>query len=106
MSDDVFIEKEVNLDENKPVGNLLYKDIYPLGSIMHSFKLFTARSANKFLDRSGAFWQHENYDHIIRNRDELIKIVEYVLYNPVKAGLTNYTDSYKWNYYDPELIGV
>ena len=36
---------------------------------------------------SGAFWQHESYDHVVRDEQELIRIVRYILNNPVKAGL-------------------
>jgi len=55
--------------------------------ILHSLKLYTARKANKILGRTGQFWQHESYDHIIRDNDELHDILVYTLYNPVEAGL-------------------
>jgi REP element-mobilizing transposase RayT len=57
---------------------------YPLSKIMHSLKRHTAHEANILLDRSGEFWQHENYDHYIRNEAELERIIKYVLYNPSK----------------------
>ena len=60
---------------------------HALQTIMHSLKRHTAREANKVLGRKGAFWQHESYDHVVRNRDEWERIVKYVLNNPVKAGL-------------------
>ncbi len=60
---------------------------YPLSKIMHSLKRYTAREANLLLGRNGAFWQHENYDHFVRDEAELERIIKYVLYNPVKAGL-------------------
>jgi putative DNA methylase len=59
----------------------------PLGSIMHSLKSYTANQANRILGRSGAFWQQESYDHWVRDDDELERIVNYILANPVKAGL-------------------
>ncbi|RRA98054.1 transposase [Larkinella rosea] len=43
--------------------------------------------ANKVLGRSGAFWQPESYDHVVRNDQELKNIINYTLQNPVKAGL-------------------
>ncbi len=76
-----------------------YKEKYPLGGIMGSLKRHTAKEANKILNREGAFWQHESYDHIIRNNDKLYKIVEYVLNNPVKVGIAKDKNKYKWNYY-------
>ena len=57
---------------------------------MHSFKRFTARLANQLLVRSGSFWQHESYGHVIRDQAEYERIIRYVLLNPVKAGLVEH----------------
>ena len=56
------------------------------------------REANKMLERSGAFWQHESYDHIARNEHELDRIIHYVFNNPVKAGLIKKAEKWRWNY--------
>jgi putative transposase len=61
--------------------------IYSLSKIMHSLKGFTAWQANRLLKRKQDFWQHENYDHVVRNEDELQEIIKYVLENPLRAGL-------------------
>jgi REP element-mobilizing transposase RayT len=71
---------------------------FGLTEILHSLKRHTAREANKFLRRSGAFWQDESYDHFIRDDAELERIVKYVLYNPVKAKLINEQTDWKWSY--------
>jgi len=63
-----------------------------LSEILHSWKSFTAKEANKALCRNGEFWQEEYYDHVIRDQDDFCHAVEYVLGNPVKAGLK----SWKW----------
>jgi REP element-mobilizing transposase RayT len=55
---------------------------WSLASIMHSLKRNTAKSANRILERSGAFWEHESFDHYIRNRAEWKRIMKYVLENP------------------------
>jgi REP element-mobilizing transposase RayT len=65
----------------------------PLSKIMHSFKGSTARQANLVLGRQGAFWQHESYDHVVRDPEELRRIVNYVLDNPLRAGLPE-----RWTY--------
>lgn len=59
----------------------------PLAGIMHSLKSFTANRANEILGRRGQFWQRESYDHWVRDLEELERIVDYVIQNPVKAGL-------------------
>ena len=71
---------------------------FSLSTIMHSLKLHTALEANKILGREGSFWQHENYDHYVRNEDELERIIKYVIYNPVKAGLVDDWKNWKWTY--------
>jgi len=58
-----------------------------LSKIMHSLKGYTAREANRVLGRQGDFWQHESYDHAVRDEAELIRIVEYVRLNPSRVGL-------------------
>lgn len=60
-----------------------------LDKIMQELKRMSAYYANKLLNKRGSFWQKESYDHIVRNEDELEKIVKYVIFNPVKAGLVD-----------------
>lgn len=67
-----------------------------LQRILHSFKRHTAREGNRILGRTGQFWQHESYDHVVRGVSELERIRRYVLYNPVKAGLAD--DPRRWPY--------
>jgi putative transposase len=71
---------------------------YSLSKIMHSLKRYTAHEANLILGRTGSFWQHENYDHFIRDAAELERILKYVLYNPVKAGMVDDWTKWKWSY--------
>jgi len=71
---------------------------HSLSKIMHSLKRHTAGEANLILKRSGAFWQHENYDHYARDEAELERIIKYVLHNPVKAGLVKEQADWKWTY--------
>jgi REP element-mobilizing transposase RayT len=63
---------------------------HELSNILHSWKSYTAKEANKILKRQGAFWQTEPYDHLIRNEAEFYRAVRYVLNNPAKAGLDNW----------------
>ena len=67
----------------------LHKDgqVFSLSKIMHSIKRYTANQANKLLSLHGEFWQHESYDHVVRNTLEYRRIVNYVLENPARAGL-------------------
>ena len=66
--------------------------------IMKSIKGYSAREANKILGRKGSFWQTESFDHIVRNEDELNRIVKYVIMNPVKAGLAEKWQNWEHTY--------
>ena len=70
-----------------------------VSSIMQSLKGYTARKANQRLGRSGTFWQHESYDHCVRNPNEWRRIITYVLNNPVKAGLVETWEKWQWCHY-------
>jgi len=74
-----------------------------LPKIMQSLKRHTARQANIILDRQDAFWQDESYDHVIRDNEEYIRIVNYVLENPVKAGLVSEWSQWRWTYCKPDI---
>jgi REP element-mobilizing transposase RayT len=66
---------------------------YPLADILKQLKGRTARFCNQVLGRSGPFWQHESYDHVVRSPGDLGRIIAYILNNPVKARLvTKWTD--------------
>jgi REP-associated tyrosine transposase len=71
---------------------------FVLSSIMDSLKGWTARRSNRALNRQGQFWQRESYDHVIRNHSEWKRIVNYVVNNPVKAGLVTDWQDWKWSY--------
>ena len=59
----------------------------PLAEMLHSWKGFTARTANRLLRRTGAFWEREYWDTRMRDEEQLRKAVRYIEANPVKARL-------------------
>jgi REP element-mobilizing transposase RayT len=73
---------------------------WQLQNILHSWKSFTAKEANKLLHRQGEFWEPESYDHLIRSEEEFHHYVEYVALNPVRAG----TEDWKWVWVAPGLL--
>jgi len=63
---------------------------HALELILHSWKSFTSKEIAKMVNRTGTLWQVEYYDHLIRDEDDLIHAMEYVLNNPRAAGLENW----------------
>lgn len=60
---------------------------YSLAELVHAWKSFTAKEANKFLGRKGPFWMPDYYDRFMRDAHHLAVEVAYIENNPVKAGL-------------------
>ncbi len=56
-----------------------------LGEILHSWKSFTAHAINQLLGSAGQLWQHESYDHLVRNERALERVEEYIDRNPEMA---------------------
>lgn len=77
---------------------------YLLTDVLRKLKGSTAYECNQILGRSGAFWQHESYDHVIRDDAELERTTWYILQNPVKAGLCKDWRDWKWSYVKEGLI--
>ncbi len=66
--------------------------------LLKSLKGYTAREANRLLERTGEpFWQRESYDHWVRNDQEFCKIAQYIENNPVKAGLVPSAEEFLWS---------
>ena len=45
----------------------------------------------------GKLWQKGYYDHIVRREEDLRKITEYILANPVRKGLIDDYTAYEFN---------
>lgn len=75
---------------------------YPVTETLRLIKGSTARYCNQVLGRNGQFWHDESYDHFVRSEEELERIIQYVLNNPVKAGLVKEWSDWKYMYINPE----
>ncbi len=81
-----------------PEGRLIFTSQHPsLSRIMQSLKGPTARECNRVLSRTGQFWEHESFDHVVRE-SKFFQAIKYVLNNPVKAGLVGDWRKWRWNY--------
>ncbi len=87
-----FDEQRYVLDEWVIMPNHVHVLVTPLPgfelkSILHSWKSFSAHELNKQLGSDGVVWKKESYDHIVRSREEFVRIQTYIRDNPVKAGV-------------------
>ena len=85
-------------------AKFVYTSDFPgLSRILHRVKGSSARECNLLLSRSGQFWEHESFDHYIR-QGKLMKTVRYVLNNPVKAKLVDDWREWRSSYCRSELV--
>ena len=66
---------------------LAIKPGFTLDRIVHSWKSYTAKEANRVLGRAGAFWAPEYFDRFMRDDQHLASTAAYIEGNPVNAGL-------------------
>lgn len=72
--------------------------------ILKSLKWYSALEANRILNRTGAFWQPESYDRVIRDAQELENTIAYTLNNPIKAGFVEKWQDWPYSYCKPEFL--
>lgn len=68
-----------------------------LGTLVHSWKSFTAKEINKRLQCSGPVWSKDYWDRYIRDETHYNNAVQYILENPVKAGLTSSPEAWEFS---------
>ena len=79
-----------------PLINHSEQEIFSLIEIMRGIKGASARAINQLLGRHGPVWQEESFDHVLRSSEGLDSKIEYVLQNPVRKGLVNSWQKYRW----------
>ncbi len=78
---------------------------YTIGEICKGVKGASARDINKLLGTSGSVFQDERFDRILRNEKEYLEKYRYILYNPVKAGLIEPYEDYRFYLRPPQEAG-
>jgi len=90
-----------------------YKLTQELGDILGSIKKYTARQINLFRQCVGRrVWLSESYDHLVRDRADLVFYHTYTLENPVMANIVACWQDYPFTYarpgfeafYQPDLL--
>ena len=68
-----------------------------LDRVVHSWKSYSAKEANRTLGRSGPFWAPEYFDRFMRDEDHLAATAIYIEANPVKAGLCDNASDWRFS---------
>jgi len=112
----------VNADLNDAIVQLLHTERERLGCYVHVYCLMPdhlhllcspkkdGNSMLTFIDQfkgkstreswsygwRGKLWQPRSYDHLVRKEEDLLEIAKYILHNPVRKGLVEKPEDYKW----------
>jgi len=80
-------------------------DEYALEDLLGAIKGVTARHINAALGTTGALWEEESYDRIVRDEQHLWRVVQYIGRNPRLAGLTGEATWRRWIHFEWEAPG-
>lgn len=67
-----------------------------LGSVIGQMKRYTTHRSWQY-GYQGALWQARFYDHLLRSHEDLLRIVRYILANPVRRGLSLTAEEYPYS---------
>ena len=70
-----------------------------LSGVVHSWKSYAAQQANQLLGRDGAFWYVDYFDRFMRDEEHFAATLDYIHWNPVKAGLCAEPGDWQWTSY-------
>ena len=68
-----------------------------ISDFMASFKKHSARKVNKLLGRTGGVWRREFFDHMLRSREHLHELADYIHCNPVRRGLVACPEDWRFS---------
>jgi len=77
---------------------------HPLERIEQAWKSHSSRNINELFGASGALWQTESFDRIVRDDEHLLKCIHYIGSNPRRAGL-NVCECPRWIREDWRRLG-
>jgi len=69
---------------------------FVLPEILRAIKGASARSINLLNESCGPVWQDESFDHVLRGDESLQETIEYIRQNPVRRGLVEKPEDYRW----------
>lgn len=79
-----------------PLLNSKKREFYSLAEILGAIKGASAQLTNQELSLAGRVWQTESFDRVLRSSESLDAKIAYILENPVRKGLVDRWNDYRW----------
>jgi REP element-mobilizing transposase RayT len=71
-----------------------------ISKVLQDFKSVSSRKINRLRKRRGSLWQHQFWDRFVRHRKEFAERLDYMHYNPVRKGLVDKPEQWRWSSYN------
>jgi REP element-mobilizing transposase RayT len=88
-------QNKQNISKNEKMSKISPKP-NSISTIIRSFKSAATKAINKKTNSNNIIWQSRFYDRIIRNDNELNKIRQYIINNPLKWDVDRNNPEYKF----------
>jgi putative transposase len=69
---------------------------FSIPEIMQEIKSVSAHRISKETGHVGRVWQEESFDRALRREEDLVAKIQYMVNNPVRAGLVSTPAEYRW----------
>jgi putative transposase len=79
-----------------PLVDIQRSEVFSLARITKAIKGSSAHSINRRRGGPGRVWQSESFDRVLRVSEKLDEKIAYVLGNPMRKGLANSPEEYRW----------
>jgi REP-associated tyrosine transposase len=70
-----------------------------ISRVIQDIKYVSSRRLNRARGSAGTLWQHQFWDRIVRHAKEFGERLAYMHMNPVRKGLANRPDDWRWSSY-------
>jgi len=78
---------------------------FSIAEIMQALKGASAHRINRARRRKGKVWQEESFDRALRREESIGDKLDYILWNPVEAGLVRNPLEYRWLWRNTSELG-
>jgi REP element-mobilizing transposase RayT len=77
----------------------LISTVHPLtiSDVLQDIKRLASIKINKLRKTKGSRWQHQFWDRFVRHSKEFVERLEYMHYNPVRKGLVERPEQWRWS---------
>ncbi len=97
MANHVHILIDLSAQIPSDGSDFIEENYVQLSKVMQLIKGSSSIKINKLLNQQGtSFWQEENFDRYIRNDKHRQSVINYILNNPVKAGIVTHWEEHPY----------